>query len=1236
MARKEWELLFNLSAKQNSNFSSTFKAAQSALVETQNRIQQLNKVQSDITAYQKQQQAVDSTKQRLAVLQQQYDNIQKEIQETEGYSSALENKLITKQAQIDKTTTSLHTYEQRLAATGNTLREAGVDTTQLTAETTRLETEVDKLKDQQVDLKKTMDEAGEGAKGFGEKSVEALDAVESVLATAGIAKALGEIKDAYMDCINTAGDFEASMSNVEALSGASGDELESLSDKAKEMGATTKFTAGESADALSYMALAGWNTQSMLEGISPVLNLAAAANMDLAQASDIVTDYLTAFGLKASDTTHFVDVMAYAMAHSNTDVIQLGEAYKACASTATSLGYSVEETTAVLATMANAGVKGGEAGTALNAIFTRLATNTKKCGDELANYGVNIYDAQGNMQSLSSILTGIAGVWGDLTDQEQANLAKTIAGTNQYSKLQTIMAGCSEAAAEGGQSFSDYTAALNNCAGSADKMAGTMLDNMNGRLVLMQSAADGLKIAIGEDLTPTMSGLYDVGAQVLGWMQGFVEENPSVVKGIAAGTVTLGGLAGAITAVNAALKLSKVLAPTLTTVAPVLGTAALAAGGVAAVVALLSSAANDTVPSVQELTTAAQNMGSAMKEAGTDYDTTLSSMEATASVADQYIGKLEAIEAATGGNTAGNTEYHDTLARLSALVPSLADDIDLETDSIKGGTEALRQHTDAYVADAKAQARQDYLNILYEKYRDVLSESAENEVKLNAAKAKVEKSNAGMVTSYDKLLATLGMTDEQFKLTYGTVQDLPWRTMSEDVQQLRTEYMGYSEDLATARREVENYTEAVEQDQETIDAAEAEYQEAAAAINGMADAQDSAADSAEDVAAALSAAQNNIQGIISAYNEAYDAALKSVSGQYDLWDTAEKIVATSASSINSALESQITYWDSYNQNLESLNARAADIDGLSAVIASFADGSKDSVNAIAGMAAASDSDLAKMVENYRSLQEAQKTTSESMADLETGMSNAMDEIAQNVADSVAGMDLNDEAMKSAQSTVQGFIDGAEGMMPRVKEAYEKVANAASDALAGANKRYNIDQKNGNIPGYAVGTESAAPGFAIVGENGPELVYFNGGETVLTAPETRAAFNEARQLEQITSTNAIDLSAVRDAIREEQEAQTLREEYNRYVETVNGGNSVYFNGGETRSVTEVQLPGGSASGGSNASSAAPITVAPVYHIYGVRDTDELRSVLNAQNDDLREAVLEIVSDNDTDNFRRGYA
>ena len=1109
MARKEWELLFNLSAKQNSSFSSTFKAAQSALVETQGKIQLLNKVQSDISAYQKQQQAVDATRQRLSVLQQQYDNIQKEIQETEGYSSALENKLISKQAQIDKTAASLNTYEQRLAATGNALHEAGVDTTQLTAESVRLETEVDKLKDQQVDLKKTMDEAGEGAKGFGEKSVEALETVEATLATVGISKALGEIRDAYMDCINTAGDFEASMSNVEALSGATGEDLTALSDKAKEMGATTKFTAGESADALSYMALAGWDTQSMLEGISPVLNLAAAANMDLAQASDIVTDYLTAFGLKASDTTHFVDVMAYAMAHSNPDVIQLGEAYKACASTATSLGYSVEETTAVLATMANAGVKGGEAGTALNAIFTRLATNTKECGDTLAEYGVQIYDAHGNMQSLSSILTGMAGIWDTLTDQEQANLAKVIAGTNQYSKLQTIMAGCSEAAAEGGQSFADYTAALNDCAGSADKMAGTMLDNMNGRLTLMQSAADGLKIAIGEDLTPVMSDLYDVGAEVLGWMQGFVEENPGVVKGIAAGTVTLGGLVGTLTAVSAGIKLAHAAATlftgSLAGLAGPLTLASVAIAGTVTLVTALATSADATVPSVKELTSAARDMGDSMKEASESYDSTLSNMAATASVADQY--------------------------------------------------------------------------------NNVLVESAENETKLATAQAKVEKSNAGMSAAYDKLLSTLGLTDEQFKLTYGTVEDLPWRTMSEDVQQLRTEYMGYSDDLVTARLEVENYTAAVEQDQEAINAAEAEYQEASAAVDALNASQQSAADSADDVAAqqqnvanAISDAELRIQDIIAAYKDAYDEAYGSISGQYALWDSAEKVVSTSATSINNALQSQITYWDNYNQNLEKLNERAADIDGLSDVIASFADGSKESVNAIAGMASASDADLAKMVENYAALKEAQDTTSESIADLKTGMSNSMDEIAKTVADTVSEMDMSDEATKSAKETIQGFIDGASSMMPRVQEAYAKIASAASTALAGSNERYNV---NHGIPGYAVGTEDAAPGFALVGEHGPELVYFNGGESVLTASETR------REME---SASVTPMSA--------------------------------------------ELP--ESSGSSSARSTVPISLSPVYHISGISDTAELQNVLNAQNDSLRELVLEIVKDAEDDDFRGRYA
>ena len=264
------------------------------------------------------------------------------------------------------------------------------------------------------------------------------------------------------------------------------------------------------------------------------------------------------------------------------------------------------------------------------------------------------------MRSLSSILTGIAGVWGDLTDQEQANLAKTIAGTNQYSKLQTIMAGCSEAAAEGGQSFSDYTAALNNCAGSADKMAGTMLDNMNGRLVLMQSAADGLKIAIGEDLTPPCPACTMLARRFWAGCRA-LSRKPRRDQGHCRRDSHLGGLAGAITAVNAALKLSKGTCTHSDYRCPCVGHRR--AGCRRCCGAWLCF---PLLLTIQFSLCRNDHRGSEHgqcheKEAGTDYDTTLSSMEATASVADQYIGKLEAIEAATGGNTAGNTEYHDTL-----------------------------------------------------------------------------------------------------------------------------------------------------------------------------------------------------------------------------------------------------------------------------------------------------------------------------------------------------------------------------------------------------------------------------------------------------------------------------------------------------------------------------------------------------------------------------------------------
>lgn len=319
--------------------------------------------------------------------------------------------------------------------------------------------------------------------------------------------------------ISTGEQFTASMSEVGAISGASAEQLELLEQTAREYGATTKFSASESAQALKYMALAGWDTQQSIEALGSVLDLAAAGNMDLARASDIVTDYLTAFGLAAEDSAHFADVMAYAMANSNTNVEQLGEAYKNCAASAASMGYSVEEVTAVLMTMANAGVKGGEAGTTLNTIMTRLATDTKGCASALEEMGIKIFDENGNLKSLSEILQLVTSAFDGMNDKQQAALSKVIAGQNQYTGFQTILKGLSEKAKETGQSFGDYSKALEECDGTSKGMAKTMSDNLSGDIKTMQSAFEELALKI-----------YDSGETPLRDLVKFVTN--SVVPGI--------------------------------------------------------------------------------------------------------------------------------------------------------------------------------------------------------------------------------------------------------------------------------------------------------------------------------------------------------------------------------------------------------------------------------------------------------------------------------------------------------------------------------------------------------------------------------------------------------------------------------------------------------------------------------------------------------------------------------
>ena len=428
----------------------------------------------------------EELKTKVAELSRAYE----ESKEATGENSEETKKLKT---ELDKAEKQLATTAAQTTKYEAAVKKQGAAVTQAEADLANMEVQ---LRDVNAELaRQKFDE-------YAEKAGKVGQAVQ----TAGqhmmkVTTAIGGVAAAS---VTVAANFEQQMSKVQAISGATAEETDKLTESARQWGRDTKYSATEAGEAFEYMALAGWKTDDMLEGIGGILNLAAASAMDLGTASDIVTDYLTAFGLSAKDAGKFADEMAYAMSHSNTTTEALGEAYKNCAATAASMGYSVEETTAVLMTMANAGVKGGEAGTALNAIMTRLATDTKGCATELAKYGVEVYDAQGNMNSLSSILTGVRGVWNNLTDEQQANLAKTIAGTNQFSALQTIMSGLSDEAIASGMSFSDYAEALQNCDGTASDMAATMQDNLLGRLTQLKSKLEDIGITVGNALLPFM------------------------------------------------------------------------------------------------------------------------------------------------------------------------------------------------------------------------------------------------------------------------------------------------------------------------------------------------------------------------------------------------------------------------------------------------------------------------------------------------------------------------------------------------------------------------------------------------------------------------------------------------------------------------------------------------------------------------------------------------------------
>ena len=310
--------------------------------------------------------------------------------------------------------------------------------------------------------------------------------------------------------LGTAADFDSAMSRVAAVSGATGLDFDSLRDKAREMGAKTKFSATEAADAMNYMAMAGWKTEDMLSGIEGVMYLAAASGEDLATTSDIVTDALTAFGLTAADSGHFADVLAAASSNANTNVSMMGETFKYCAPVAGALGFSVEDTAEAIGLMGNAGIKASQAGTSMRSIMTNLTGDVKLSGAAIGDVTIATTNADGSMRSLSAILADCRVAFSGMTEAEKANNAETLVGKNAMSGFLALMNAAPE-------DIEKVSGAVNNCKDAAKNMADTMQDNLEGQLTILKSQLQELAISFGDllmpavrSIVPGLQGMVDV------------------------------------------------------------------------------------------------------------------------------------------------------------------------------------------------------------------------------------------------------------------------------------------------------------------------------------------------------------------------------------------------------------------------------------------------------------------------------------------------------------------------------------------------------------------------------------------------------------------------------------------------------------------------------------------------------------------------------------------------------
>ena len=1002
----------------------------------------------------------------------------------------------------------------------------------------------DALDDAADDLEDFGDEAedaGDDAEDFGERSQSAVEGLDKLLATVGIVAALTAIGSAFMGCSQAAAEFETNVAMVSTVADTTALSAGELSAQISDLSMDTARNVNELADA-SYNAIsAGVATEAAVSTVGEASKLATAGFTSSSSALSVLTTTLNAYGLEASEVTNISDSLVMSQNLGVLTIDQMASSMGKAISTAsaysvdlynlesgyislTKAGISVEESTTYISSMFN------ELGSAGSNVATIITEETGMSFGQLMNAGYSLADVLDIVyESAGRDGEAMMNLWGSAEAGKAAN-----AIINQG--LDTFNSNLEKLANSAGTTQAAYEAMTNTTAFSTERM---------------ENSFNNLSIAIGDDLNPVISQFQNGIADVTDGFTKLINEHPAITAVLVGVTVGVAAVTLGLGAYSAATNIATTFTATFgVTLSAAIWPLTLIVAGIAAVTAaviLMANEEDEAEKAQASLTASSQEMADELENLQEQYDALAEAGAADTVEAYQLKNQIDELSEAFENNKqtigdliAYNEQLKTTLDEIAntydetmdsieqsesdsksliAQLVAMSESADLSggqleimqniVDRLNGSYEGLNLTLDetngklnmpvedlwAVVSESaeqeRAQANMDKLIGYLEQYQEAQTKYDEAMKSQVAAKAEYERALEEDWAEEHPILAWTGWADGAEMNWSGSVKDAynVWAQTKEATSGAKEGFdfltesiencyaqMGYSEDeieemmaeLALASASATEMAEKLEQEKEAVENTSDGYAEAQNALSQYSEA---------------------LQSLCEEYDAAYEAALQSIQGQYSLWDEVEDVAAMSSQSIQDALQSQIDYWNSYNENMASLTERASDIEGLSDMLASLADGSEESAAMLAGMESMNDADLSAVVQQYTDLQTAQSETAASVADLETEFSETLEKMQTEMEGMVERMDLSAEAKVNAKATMDAYVIEIQDGVARAQSAIDSL-NFSKNTLSG-----------GGYHEYATGTLDAAPGLALVGEEGPELVNFGGGEVVYTATET---------------------------------------------------------------------------------------------------------------------------------------